>query len=226
MKLSTKKIIAREFLILSFVILISGIFYSIISIKNWTKTNSIENINEEISSLSITIDSINVSMNSRKASFDRRQEIYSLLGLKEFDISLKEFLNKFDSISELRQSIYNDLKLKEEGISFDKFEFDNFNPKIKESLDIKQLTDYFEYNTNYFNDSVVNNNLHQSHKFISKRDSLKRNILLQEQEILSTNDKKSKTIHLFLISLIALFVVRYFLYAIQLSIKILKKENS
>ena len=216
MKLTTKKIIAREFLILTLILTV-GIFSFLFTYPyNAYKRYQVQNINTEISKKRDKADTLSLSftnkINQRKWYFEKYSNKWDISG-DEINTSDKlwkrlDFLALNDSIKFKWNNVWD-----KQIVEFNN-EIGFSNPNDFQSfIDKNRLTKVDL--SNYDSFLAIN----------SEITILDKNKMEYESEILSFNERTNFGLTVLVICFLILFGFRYLFYSLKWSLKILKQNS-
>ena len=216
MKLTTKKIIAREFLTLTLVLSIGLILFLCTYPYNAFKRNQVENKSTEISDKSKKVDTLLLSFKNKidqqKWFFDKYSNHWDISGdkINTPDKLWKrlDFLALNDSIKYKWQNVWD-----KELLAFNK-EIGFSNPDEFQSFIDKNRISKID-SSNYDSSLAINSEIALLTK--NKND--------YESEILSYNEQTEFGLKAIIISFIILFGFRYLFYSLKWSLKILKQKS-
>lgn len=216
MKLTTKKLIAREFLIMILVLTIGLISFLCTYPYNAYKRNQVENKSIEISEKSKKVDTLSLSFKNKidlqNWFFEKYSNHWDISGDK-INTSEKlwqrlDFLALNDSIKYKWQNVWD-----KELLAFNK-EIGFSNPdEFKSFIDKNRITK--EDSSNYESSLAINSEIALLTK--NKKD--------YESEILSYNEQTEFGLKALIICFIILFGFRYLFYSLKWSLKILKQKT-
>lgn len=216
MKLTTKKIIAREFLIMILVLTIGLISFLCTYPYNAYKRNQVENKSIEISEKSKKVDTLSLSFKNKIDQqnwfFDKYSNHWDISGDK-INTSEKlwkrlDFLALNDSIKYKWQNVWD-----KELLAFNK-EIGFTNPdEFKSFIDKNRITKIDSLN--YDSSLAINSEIALLTK--NKKD--------YESEILSYNEQTEFGLKALIICFIILFGFRYLFYSLKWSLKTLKQKS-
>lgn len=215
MKQKTKKIIAKEIIILFFCFLITGLTWIGILIRNHHFNNKIERFNDSIAILDKKIDSLNLEIkkhkwdkyivsDSSKTKCKRTELYYKLISSNKVTVTeigtLGDFLDAIkDSLTtnQFYNNLINSKKLTVDDIgTFDKF-YDSI------SLDFKNSTE-------------LNKAQQEKAIIVNQR-------LVCTNKIYTTNDTKDFLINFFIFLFALVYPIRFLILLLVWSIKTLKQ---
>ena len=216
MKLTTKKIIAREFLIMILVLTIGLILFLCTYPYNAYKRNQVENKSIEISEKSKKVDTLSLSFKNKIDQqnwfFEKYSNHWDISGDK-INTSEKlwqrlDFLALNDSIKYKWQNVWD-----KELLAFNK-EIGFTNPdEFKSFIDKNRITKIDS--SNYDSSLAINSEIALLTK--NKKD--------YESEILSYNEQTEFGLKALIICFIILFGFRYLFYSLKWSLKTLKQKS-
>jgi len=213
MKLTTKKIIAREFLILMLVLALGLISFFCTYPYNAFERHQVEKKSTEILEKSKLADSLSFSF---KSKLDKQEWFYKQFtnNISDYYKSYKEFWERLDYLA-LKDSIkFKWEKVWEKDIvSFNK-EMGFPNPEALHAFIENNRINKID-SSNYDSSLAINSEVDLLSK--SKKDN--------ERKILSYNDQTAFGIKALIICFIILFGLRYLLYSIKWSLKTLKQKG-
>lgn len=212
MKLTTKKIIAREFLNLTFVITLGIISFLCTFPYNTFKKNQAEKVSIEILEKSKKSDSLILPF---KNKLDKKQWFYN------------QFSNRFGNDTYTMEKLWNRLdylalndSIKDRWYNSWSKDVIKFNMEIGFSTPEKFQS--FIQNNHLAKAEILNYNL--SKDIIKEKFSLTKKKDQINREVLSENEQIEFGFRVLLVMFIILFFLRYFLYAIMWSFKTLKEK--
>ena len=216
MKLTTKKLIAREFLIMILVLTIGLISFLCTYPYNAYKRNQVENKSIEISEKSKKVDTLSLSFKNKIDQqnwfFEKYSNHWDISGDK-INTSEKlwqrlDFLALNDSIKYKWQNVWD-----KELLAFNK-EIGFTNPdEFKSFIDKNRITKIDS--SNYDSSLAINSEIALLTK--NKKD--------YESEILSYNEQTEFGLKALIICFIILFGFRYLFYSLKWSLKTLKQKS-
>jgi hypothetical protein len=217
MKLTTKKIIAREFLTLTLVLTLGLISFLCTYPYNAFKRNQVENKSTEISERTKLTDSLSISYKSKLDKqnwfFEKFSNHYDLTGDTTFNTRAKvwkmlDYLAIKDSIKYKWEKVWD-----KDIVEFNK-EIGFSNPEVFHSfIDKNRLTKIDSLN--YDSSLAINSEVALLSKFIKENES----------KILSYNEQTEFGIKALIICFIILFGFRYLFYSLKWSLKTLKQKS-
>lgn len=216
MKLTTKKLIAREFLIMILVLTIGLISFFCTYPYNAYKRKQVENKSIEISEKSKKVDTLSLSFKNKIDQQNWFFEKYSnhwdisgdIINTSEKLWQRLDFLALNDSIKYKWQNVWD-----KELLAFNK-EIGFSNPdEFKSFIDKNRITK--EDSSNYESSLAINSEIALLTK--NKKD--------YESEILSYNEQKEFGLKALIICFFILFGFRYLFYSLKWSLKTLKQKT-
>lgn len=215
MKLTNKKIIAREFLTLTIILALGLISFLSTYPYNAYKRNQVENKNTEISEKRNKVDTLSLSfknkIDQRKWFFDKYSNHWDISRVENTPDKLwkrLDYLALNDSIKYYWQNVWD-----KDLLAFNK-EIGFLNPNEFQSfIDKNRITK--KDSSNYDTFLAIN----------SEIALLIKNIKNYESDILSSNEQTEFGQKALIICFIILFGFRYLFYSIKWSIKTLKQKT-
>jgi len=246
MKLNTKKTIAREFLILLSIFLISLFVFIIIYSFNSFRKYKITHLSEQIKNNKTTSDSLSLQFKSkREKQLLFHDSFYGFIYI--FNHPLKkekkredQFSAAFDEANEAvayaksyKASYQKNENLLEFDTSLNYFKNDtgiNFNlvkdfPAFSKEFGFSSPEKFKDYLNKYFINSTDTSNNNKAIKIHQSTDSLIRKQQDIKLAILSINKEYQIVLIVFLILSALLFPVRYIYYTVKWSINILRQKD-
>lgn len=212
MKLTTKKIIAREFLNLTLVITLGIISFLCTFPYNTFKKNQAEKVSIEILEKSKKSDSLILPF---KNKLDKKQWFYN------------EFSNQYGNDTYTMENLWNRLDY----LALNDSIIDRWYNSW--SKDVIKFNKEIGFSTpEKFQSFIENNHLAKAEllNYNLSKDIIKKNVLLTKKkdqinrEVLSENEQIEFGFRVLLVMFIILFLIRYFLYAIMWSFQTLKEK--
>jgi len=215
MRLETKKIIAREFIMLIATLALAIVAFLGTYIYNFYQHNQVDKLDKRISDKTVIADSLtkpyNSKLNNQKWFYDKNNEKVDLsdaeynspykLWKRLYDLSVKDSIKaKFDKVWTVEiKDLLRELNLETP-------------EKLKTFIDNSRITQ--TDSSNFSKASIIYSEL-------SSIKSVKRN---HQDKVLDINKQLRFGMWTFIIGLICLFGIRYLYYAIKWSLKTLKQK--
>lgn len=215
MKLKTKKIIAREFILLIATIALSIVAFLGTYIYNFYQHDQIDKLEEKILSETIIADSLaksyNLKLNNQKRFYDKNNEKVDLseaeynspfkLWKRLYDLSVKDSIKaKFEKVWTVEiKDLLRELNLESP-------------EKLKAFIDNNRIT------------QIDSNNFSKATNIYSELSSIKSVKIKHQEKILEIKKQFRFGTWTFMIGLICFFGIRYLYYGIKWSIKILEQK--
>ena len=216
MKLTTKKIFAREFLTLILILVLTGLFILIIYSYNAYKQTKIDSIRETINFQNKKSDSLSNQYNEKLSA----QRVFFVALTSEFSITDPEQNSSDKTWKILRDSYYSDSM----AIKFEK----NWDAKLVSFLKSKG---YESGNTfeNFVGKNILTKddsiNFQKSDKINQSISGLEKNINNYHYQIISSDEQLRLSLWVLVILLIIIYPLRFLLIGIKWSIKTIKQQD-
>lgn len=216
MRLKTKKIIAKEFIILIIAIAIGLLSFVGTYIYNYLTINKENNLQKTIENKSLLADSLHKSYSSKD---EKQKWFYNALNDK-IDISGSEY-NTYDKLWKLFQNILAKDSIK---IRYDKI----WTSKQREifastGFETSEKLESFLKNNRFTQTDLDDNQ--KSLQIFSEVKSLKTKKDQVKNSVLNSNAQIKFSFRVLMIALIVLFGFRYIFYAIKWSVSTLKQKG-
>ena len=217
MKLKTKKIIAREFLILILVFILGLVFFECVYPYNKLKWHQVEGISATISEKTKIRDSLSnsykIKMGKRDWFYEKFNTHYDLSTDKTFD-ERDEIWNRFDNwVMTGKINFFWNFKWGEENLNFLKSIGFSDPESIESFVETNRITQIDSIN--YKNALAINPEIKL---LLNKKNEI-------ESKILSYNEQIEFGINAVYMNFIILFGVRYLFLSIKWSIHTLKQKQ-
>jgi hypothetical protein len=214
MKIKTRKVIAREFLVLVSVTIL-GLFSFLLTYPyNWHLSSKLAEIDNNVSLEKDLADNLSKSFDSKTINGkDYAYRVYQTIkentvefAIQEFSYSQSEFRQKILSDKTFQENIYSTLQKNIEGFVKSRIEFDSCLKSQLTAIDVKNKKEA----------EIIRDRTNKA-KF------LKEKVLLS---MLTFNEQISVAVRTIIYSALILFLLRYFFYAVRWSINTLKQKQT